>query len=167
MEYKIEYKIEYNDNKTNSECLKFNEKLNGKYKNQYYIISDDLIVHNEHKFILSIYNVNDLIFKIEYVWLGSYSKKKNFWIWSDKSLVGNKIMINMVHNIRNTTPNEELKQFIENDYSILPTQKFHDYLCLLERHLRMDIITCPDSNNRDIIIVFGIKKILFDGLSNE
>jgi hypothetical protein len=105
-----------------------------------YIIGD-----TKKKFITTLYGNNGILMRAEYIVIGTYSKEKNVWIWSDQSLVLHKKMVKNVidlkctimKNITNISNNNlnSFQQFIENAYSIIPISVLFDNLCILETFL--------------------------------
>jgi hypothetical protein len=156
-----------NDVNNNTSCkLDLNTKLE-KYLPLTFIPS--IIGDIKKKFITTLYDANGIIMRGEFIIIGSYSKEKNVWIWSDQSPVLHKKMVKAVIDLRATIINNMsnvskhdliiFKQFIETPYSIMPISTLFDNLCMLETFVGQKIIT---DISYDIMDVYIITNILLD-----
>jgi hypothetical protein len=151
--------------------LELNEKLK-KYENLN-LISNIAIVNNKRKFILSIYDSDIVLYRTEYIILGTYSTEKNLWIWSNMSTTIDKKMAEYVTHFKDTiisTINEEKTQnnekytfmdFMRSMFIVIPCLIFHEYLCNIEKQSKKYKIIC---HGNSAIHVFGVKNTLFDNI---
>ena len=151
-----------------TQSMKLNKKLLTDYK-PYHMISDVIQIRNKNKFVANIVHDDKIILKVKYVLLGSYSKNKNFWIWLDQSFVIHKEMIKMIGKLRakiktkNITDNT--RKFVSDNYCILPSIDLYNHLSIIEETINNDVITVQDYSGGDNIIVFVVKRILFNGFT--
>lgn len=145
--------------------MRLNRKLIAEY-GSCKMVSNILKIRKKYKFIANIYHDNKIILKLDYIVLGSYSKEKNFWIWYDQSLVIHKYMINKIRSFRSKilkdNITEKIKNFIDTNYSVLPSDELYDNLSQIEESRGNHVITLKKPDDENIIIVLMIKKILFD-----
>jgi len=148
--------------------MDFNNNIHNKYKSFQIYFDIVNIYRKDKRFILSIYDNagKKLILRSEYILLGSFSKIKNFWIWSDQSFTLDKTMVNKGKNIRNNllnkNINEEVKNFIRKNYTIISTIEILNNFKLIDTILKNNILFY-DINN-DISDVILITKILHNNI---
>lgn len=143
--------------------MEFNDKLHNKY-DSFQIYFDIInIYRKDKKFLLSIYDNTGkiLILRSEYIFLGTYSKLKNFWMWSDQSFTLDKSMVNKVNSIRKTLLNknisDEIKEFIKKNYTIMSTIEYLNYCKSLDSLLKNNILIYNNTDSiSDIILITKI-----------
>lgn len=148
--------------------MKLNTLLMNKYK-PYKLTSDMISIQDNNKFIGTIYHNNKLLLKFEYTILGSFSKEKNLWVWCDQSLVLDKKMIKKTSDLRikfsngNNRITDIFRDFINQNYSVLPISSLYDNLCLIEEITNNYIISTLNTN---IITLILINKILLNNMAD-
>lgn len=117
---------------------------------------------DDSRYIASIYCDEKLLLKGDYIYIGSFSKSKNVWIWADKSMVLDKNMVNIIKKKREKLLKyEEYKDFVTKDYDILPIDVILKNLENINLLLKENIII---SHNDDICFVISIHNIIFNDL---
>lgn len=135
-------------------------------------------VNNIKKFFGIMTKGGKSILAIEYIFLGTYTTEKNIWAWADMSVTIDKNMKTEISELRskllqninkltkNTTVNNKIKPFVENDYTVLPTMEIikiiSELMIFLYDITKYTILT---NGSRDMIDVILIKRIIHDGTS--
>jgi len=157
------------------DSLKLNNKLIKQFE-PLHVYSKDVRIKDEKKFIISFYDKHDkLVLRAIYTVLGSFSKEKNVWVWANTSITINVPMKKEISHLRqifsSVLKNEKIKQFVQNDHSILPTIELFNnlsYLSLImtiypnDNFTKMKTYSLVTLAQENIINVFIIKKILSD-----
>lgn len=149
--------------------LELNEKLK-KYESLN-VISNIAIVNNKRKFILSIYNLDNVLYRTEYIILGTYSTERNLWVWSNMSTTIDKKMAEYVTNFKDTIISNNTEQkinkkndfmnFMKSMFIVIPSTVFYEYLYEIEQQSHKYKIICHGDN---LIHVYVVKNTLFDNI---
>jgi hypothetical protein len=164
-------------------------ELNNKIIKQYgalQMISYDVFIKKEKKFIASFYYNDVLLLRAIYSIMGSFSKEKNVWFWANRSITLNEPMknelvrlrtnlVNLLSNKTNnsreeTLLNEKIKKFVQSDYSILSTDEACNILSLLsliitaDDFFEMNGYSILTIERNSIVEVLIIKKVLTNNM---
>jgi hypothetical protein len=160
-----------NDDNIGHKAFSLNNTLKST-TNKYELLFNSVKINNKTKFIASVYRLENLILRFEYIIMGSYHKTKNVWIWADMSDTLDKNLKTYIRhqrdNLRNNLNNDPKllyeKHFIDNDYYVLPTTKLINCIFHIGVKLFTDkknqIVTF--SRNDDIIDFYISNQILFE-----
>ena len=139
--------------------MDFNNKLINKYKqiDTYFNIID--IYRKNKKYIISMYNDNDLLLRGEYIIIGSYSKIKNFWIWADQSFTLDKSMVYLVSDIRKKLLKEKISStFVKNNYTVITTSEIKNNCKILDSKLKGNLYFNESDDIIDLILITKIMQ---------
>lgn len=146
--------------------MNFNDTIKNKYnffKNYFDIID---INGKNKKYIISLYNGDNLFLRSEYIYIGTYSRSKNFWIWSDQSFTLDKSMKHEISNIRKKLLQDKLEHnvnsFIEKNYTIITSIELYDICKIFDNVLNGNILYINEPG--DIIDIILITKILHNNI---
>jgi hypothetical protein len=153
--------------------------LNNKFVKYYpycEMTSHDYVTKGVKKFLGMLSKDGITLLAAEYIMLGTYTREKNVWVWADMSVTMDKSMSKEIKSLRSklletikndTNETDEIKgvkSFIENNYTVLPTQKVVSILGNIMKVLT-DITKSIILTNgfRDIVDVLLIKRVIHDG----
>lgn len=156
-------------------------ELNNKFVKNYPfcdLLSNDYVTNGVKKFLGMFTKNGTTLLAAEYIFLGTYTKEKNIWIWADTSVTIDKSMKKEISSIRSklidaivtlgNSQNNSLKLFVENDYTILHTdsiiETLSEMMSVLSDISKAVIIT---NGFRQMVDVMLIKRVIHDESTDD
>ena len=144
--------------------MELHREIISKYKT-YQILYNEIELKDKKKFIFTVVKNNNALLRGEFTVLGSYSLKRNVWIWANSSKTLDKSMVNDVlklrDNIATSNVSSKLKKFINSNYSVVPQLSLDSFFEDIASQLNKNILF---KTEQDMYTIILINKIIYNNM---
>lgn len=152
-------------------ALEFNNELRS-WKKEYRCFSERVNINEQNKFIASLYENEDLVFRFEYIIMGTYNKEKNIWIWASESQTLDRSLVERINALKDkmrfNKECEHQKHFIDEAYTVIPTDAIKNVLAKFAVAVytmsskQNQLLTLLSPKNIDNVDVYVVNRVLFE-----